>query len=257
VFQKYSKISDKYLDMYHDENYSNGWYSPSTHVEKLYMLRLQKMVMGILMFRSNTSLDNLTNQYKSNAYVSGKRKEIWSTDWQLSFPHETRYLPLDHHFYNSFYVCKTLSILRHDKAMSEALVLLKQIKNRKLFLKIQKETDDKTALRNLPQTMTKKELLTCDAGLFIDEKYNGKFRPSYLLVLLSSSLSVLRLNDNIDSVEDCITRYFKPLSKVLYKSTVSSAMNNRGSVADVGKSMAVPTYTHTETINTKIIELGK
>jgi hypothetical protein len=116
------------------------WYTPKTVAEKAYMFRMIKLgafASSIKAFDLRGKMLVKTESTVSDGVHLDQRHTFHN--WNVAFPHEKKAVLSDQHFYNSFYVCRNITMQRHSQLVSEALVLKKQIGNHEKFWAIRQE----------------------------------------------------------------------------------------------------------------------
>jgi len=209
------------------------WYKPNDLVSKLYLCRMIKMSTGIQWLKAVDARSDMMKPYQVNIQ-DGEHlsKTFHFRHWKVAFPHEEHYIPSDLHVYNSFYICKAFTVERHNKMLSEALVIKKQLESRRAFMDIYRQNRDHE-LSFLPDFQSVDELkeycLQMDYGNMVTEAYS----PSPIVVMLGSLATLLKTHKHFDSVLEIVDKEYQ--TRELPRSLkLSDIMNNHGSVASKG-----------------------
>lgn len=222
------------------------WYVPRTFVEKLYMLRMLKMANFTQLCKANKNLVSLVEGKSFQVTTEKGPQTVYEKSWCIAFPHENISIPADSSTYNNFYVCKALSIVRHQVLVSEALVFLKQLENRKKFDELRKKPLEHE-LRSLKIPDSPESLLNDIATKSMlrdpEDKDKGKFRPNYYTILLSIMASARKhyfagkfgSDSRLGGPDECtIGAMYGIMHRntdfVYNKVRLSHIMNSRGSV---------------------------
>jgi hypothetical protein len=226
------------------------WFEPRTLIDKLYVLRMTKMSNMAMLMKSNDMKSEFFSKTKSDhRNISDKNIRYNFVDWCIAMPHETNFIPSDHHIYNSFYLCKTLSIQRHNKLVSEALVLEKLFSARQKFIDSW-SSKEKHEARSLPMVQSSAQLLALFLRTNYSEMRARQYCVSPLTVIIGAINTLFRLEakgDTYGAMRDSVY----DVNSVMFTTKMSDAMNNRGSVADRGTNGVVLRKTE------KYVEEGK
>lgn len=184
-----------------------SWFKPATLPEKLFMARMKKSSFLIEWCKANNSKDLLSLLTRNVLKENYESKIIKGTSWSVVMPFDDDYIPSESYFFNSFYICKALTINRENKLVSECQVIKKQLEARETFESTWIPSEHK------------------------GEFEGSKFNPSLYLQALGAAYSCLSMFGSWESVDA-----HNGFSYVLNTTNISEVMNNRGSVAYSGPS---------------------
>lgn len=205
-----------------------AWFKPTTFTQKLYILRMCKMSDGLQAFKSHDILSQL--RLKNIGLVATKEGgfvERRSEYWNIAMPNELTPSKSDHAVFNSFYVCRAMTIQRYNKLVSEALVLEKQLDSREEYLHV-KSQNLEHELRFCPNPQTADdlaELLTMPLSVSY-----GPWSTSWVSQVTSILATALRLRSSQDVTVGDVFNRLHNLGGVLRTLKISDVMNSRGSV---------------------------
>jgi len=211
-----------------------SWYSPKTHLEKLYVLRMLKMSDCLSVYKALQCSSELVVKMKSKLVEQGVlNMTIHAEGWDVAMPDETRAYHSQQHTFNSFYNSRALTIQRYQKVMSESLVVIKQLEAREAYLSVKKSM--------LPHEgrFCLKERQWSTPELYEDMKAHDYLRsaaqpfspcPRTNYVAIICSLMKIRHPDD-KTILETMKRSFN--TKDVHRSLLlSKVMNSRGSVRD-------------------------
>jgi len=209
-------------------------YKPAYLITKLYMLRLHKMVTCFSMIKANRRQKEIITSSKSSQLLLDKHYSF--DDWEVAFPHEEEPSSSQQNLFNSFYVCKNLSVFRHTKIMSEAEVVLKAQKNRLDYIE---RYEDKT-------TFYRDKVALINAIKSAELEGNGVYKANFPVLIFSAVWSIYTVfmaqakrqkryfkKHKHKSIGNIAERMFN-LSEVTGRVRYSEMYNNRGGVRDEG-----------------------
>lgn len=215
-----------------------SWYSPGTYVEKLYMFRMMKMSNFCQFMKASGKKGELSVVTQSvmneGDFVRHRYK---FKNWNIAFPHESVAVLDDMHLYNSLYVCRSFTIQRYQKIMSESLVILKQLEAREKYL----NTDFSDILDSQLLSCTNKIQLIDVLKSYPYPLNNGPYKPCKAVLLLGYLSSLILMKPKSRTVSKCNSECYKGLDSVMWRLSVSEVMNSRGSVTKGGASCVVVT----------------
>merc|ERR1712083_812611 len=108
-----------------------------TFPEKLYVMRMSKMSHFISLMEASGDKDKIYQPVSSTLSEPAMiDKTITVKESKVCFPHESTTMASEQHVYNSFYICKTLTVFRNNKTVSEAELLNKQFGMRQKFVRM-------------------------------------------------------------------------------------------------------------------------
>jgi len=197
-----------------------GFYTPRNHVEKIVFLRCIKTFGLIQLMDANGIKAELLEEYETKMRTSNKaKKKIETNDWKIAFPHEKEFIISEQNVYNSLYICKLLSLDRHEDLVAEALVLKKSLESRKKYL---------TRSKDLPQCVENisDNLLKEMNDLDLISEYK-EFSPNLAVVAISIMNSVFRLSEK-ETFSECIEDSYNFESEI-FRLSLSDVMNSKGS----------------------------
>jgi len=211
-----------------------SWYSPKTHIEKLYVLRMLKMSDCLSVHKGLGMTDRLKVAGHTHLHEPGALSmTIKNSGWAVAMPDESTYYMSQQHTFNSFYNSRCLTMQRYSKIMSEALVVAKQLDAREEYLRTKSENRKHEGRFLVKGRKWSKEELMSDlkATDFADSSA-ASFSPcpmtNYLSIL--ASLRKVRTNHH-RTVLDTALKVSK-LQDVHRMLSLSKIMNARGSVMD-------------------------
>jgi hypothetical protein len=203
--------------------HEDGFYKPSSHVEKLLFLRVLKTFPCIKLISNSNLKAELLNNYVARNETTTNLSHTKFTHWNIAFPHETYSIPSEQNVYNSLYICRLLTMERNNKLLDETLVMQKSIDAHMNFLENRKRIgrDSASAVVDVEQN-------------FMDLDINGPYglyNPNILVVAVAVLNSELESNDMSFS-ETVESKY--SMESSIFRLSISDVMNNKGSTCSVG-----------------------
>jgi len=211
------------------------WYTPDKLHEKLYIMRMLKMSDSLNIAKSLDLLGNLRQTYHSVVHedhsltMTNQFKE-----WVIAMPDEESYSKNEQHVFNSFYVCRAMTMQRYNKTVSESLVLDKQWSARQLYLEIKSQNLQHEG-RFMSHIKDKKDLIKVVMSTDFSLIKARDFSPDPLTIMLGSISSILAMDQDLrrKTIGEICDNNFN-FEEVMRKMSVSNVMNNRGSVRNGG-----------------------
>lgn len=210
-----------------------SWYSPERNLEKLYMLRMYRMAHILSANKSLGGLKELRMHTASTIGSHGELKfKVSLTQWNIAMPDDDFSPYSEQSLFDSFYVCKALSIQRYNKLVSEALILDKQLVAREKYLHI----------KSLGLPHEGRALLGYQENSLLDWVSNHianmtdgePYAPSPLVVALGILATTVHMKSRDKTVGETIDRVYGDATLV-WQMDISGVLNNRGSVLSAGK----------------------
>jgi len=209
-----------------------SWYKPRSFPAKLYLLRMIKMSSLVQWVKALNQKSELLCDYTSSALTDSGKLSFHFKHWKIAFPHETVFIASDQKTYNNFYVCKAFTVMRHNRIMNEAQVILKQLESRESFNHVYSMKYEHES-RCLPVFSNKHELIAfCKFKTYDDP--TQEFSPDPIVVLLGSLAAIIQTHPNFCNLGQLVSKIF-PISDVIRSVHVTEVMNNHGSVSSVGE----------------------
>nr|WAK73571.1 RNA-dependent RNA polymerase [Phytophthora palustris bunya-like virus 6] len=209
-----------------------SWYKPKTYLESLYVLRMFKMsdMMSVaknlnmtekLVVKSHVSIHEI-HDLKMTFKVSG---------WLIAMPDESESYLSQQHTFNSFYNSRALTIQRYQKLASEALVVEKQLDARDEYLMVKRaDLASEARFLNLDHDLSAEELKQDLMSYNYVDSPARVFSPCPRVSILGFLATTLKVRDRADATVGETVRSMYQTDQVHRRMTVSSVMNNRGSV---------------------------
>nr|UUW20966.1 MAG: RNA-dependent RNA polymerase [Sanya bunya-like virus 19] len=206
-----------------------GWFKPVTVTQKLYMLRLCKMMDVLQAHKSHGTTHSL--RLKHEGLVSTKEGGFIrrvSEYWNVAMPNELVPSESDHSLFNSFYVCRAMTMQRYNKTVSEALVLEKQLDSREEYLHVKSQCH-KHELRFAGEHESLEEFL--EDMTYLSSSDTGPWSASWRTQALSIMSTALKMALQTDGTVGDVFDRIHNLPAVMRTLGVSHVMNSRGSVS--------------------------
>lgn len=225
-----------------------SWFKPVTFTQKLYMLRMCKMLDVLQAFKTHNLIGNLRVKVKGSVPTKeGGYMDRVAESWDIAMPNEVLASKSDHAIFNSFYICRAMTIQRYNKLVSEALVLEKQLDSRDEYLAV-KSQNFQHELRFYKDSANLDDFL--DDVLNFDDAESGPWSASWRSQVLSIMATAVKLaNDHDDWTIGYTFDKKHNLVEVMRTLTISGVMNSRGSLSTNNKTGVLKT--HVELINKK------
>jgi hypothetical protein len=225
-----------------------SWYSPKTTIEQLYVLRMFKMSDCLAVAKSMNKTDALVVRSQVKIHESHDLKMTFNVDgYLIAMPDESISFLSQQHTFNSFYNSRALTIQRYQKLVSEALVVMKQIEARKKYLEIKSWN-----LEHEGRFIDQQSNLSPDEVVSFLQDHNyvlssaQPFSPCPRVTAIGFLATTLKIKrESEKTVMQTLRRAYK-VRDVHRKMTVSSVMNNRGSVRSSAGSGLVVTRVDTD-----------
>jgi hypothetical protein len=204
------------------EFHKDGFYKPSSHIEKLIFLRAIKTFSCVkLLSNSNLKAEMLTN-YTTRTETRTQLGTERFSNWNIAFPHEQNSIPSEQNVYNSLYICRLLTMERNNKLLDETLVLRKSLDAHERFLS---EKD-----RILRQSANN-EIVDFDVEIMnLEVDGYGLYKPNIMVV----ALSVLNSELNREGSFSEVIRKKYDMDSSIFRLNIAEVMNNKGSTSAKG-----------------------
>jgi len=241
--------------------YSNGckdaydkisWYSPKYHIEKLYMMRMFKLINGLQL----SKIQSMANLKWYSKVVESPMKDTVIKDyseWDVCMPHNSDSTLSDQSVFNGFYICRSFTVNQHQKVKSESEVILKQIEGREEFLKNHGKGLD--SFSNFDLSRLSVDYLKKNA--YVEENTYKNSNPSVASIICTAVFSALEVADckkvdtsNCETIGDLIEILY-PYQPVMVNSHISDVMNVRGSVTYENSTGLITSRKKKETFKSK------
>jgi len=205
------------------------WFTPSTFVEKIYLLRMVKMINFLSLTKSHNRQASLYKNSASKVSVGGQTVPQKFRTLAVAFPNETKYVLRDDHCYNMFYVCRAFQIDRQSELLGEALVVEKQKEAREEYLRIKSE-NRKHESRFQDPFSNEQDMVFRLLSFDYDNCNADVYSPNPYVVIIGVINTLLRYYKPGDKVLSDIKQRVYDIDDKDAFTPVSTIMNNRGSL---------------------------